>query len=236
MKRCSHFVQGFVLAVIICLQGPACAGELFQVSSFAAFEQGQYDGSVTFKELKEHGDLGIGTVNGLDGEMIALDDKFFQIRTDGKVYPIGDTEHTPFAVVVSFKPEKKSSIADIGDVKTLHQSLDRILPDLAGIYAFRIEGNFERLKVRSVPKQEKPYPTLETVIKSQTVFELSNVKATLVGFRFPEYMKGVNVPGYHFHCITADKTAGGHFLDCDIRHAEVGIEAVTSFSMRLIPN
>jgi len=234
MKRCSYVVLGFLLAAILCLQGSACAGELFQVSSFAAFEKGLYDGSVTFKQLKERGNLGIGTVNGLDGEMIALNGQFFQIRSDGKVYSISDTEHTPFATVVSFQPDKKSSITDVGDAKTLHQSLDRMLPDPAGIYAFRIDGTFKRLKVRSVPKQEKPYPTLETVIKNQTVFDLNNVKATLVGFRFPDYMKGVNVAGYHFHCITADKMAGGHVLDCDLQQAEVAMQGVTDFAMRLI--
>jgi len=216
------------------MHGLASAGELFQVSAFALFEQGLYDGPVTFKTLKQHGNLGIGTVNGLYGEMIALDGQFFHIRTDGKAYAIDDSAHTPFAMVTDFKADKRLSITEVSDAQKLHQSLDGILPDPDGMYAFRIEGKFKRLKVRSVPKQEKPYPKLEAVIKNQTVFELTNVKGTLVGFRFPDYMKGVNVPGYHFHCITADKTAGGHVLDWDIQQAEVQMQVISSLSMSLV--
>ncbi len=167
--------------------------------------------------------------------MIALDGQFFQIRTDGKAYAIDDSEQTPFAMVTEFKADKKLPIADIKDVQGLHKTLDGILPDPAGIYALRIAGNFKHLKVRSVPKQGKPYPKLGDVIKNQTVFELDNVKGTLVGFRFPEYMKGVNVPGYHFHFITVDRTAGGHVLDCQIQQAEAALETVSSLNVKLIP-
>lgn len=235
MKRFSMTLVAFLIAALMGVQPFAFAGELFQVSAFTPFELGKYEGPVTFKQLKQHGNLGIGTLNGLYGEMIALDGKFFQIRTDGKAYAIDDTEQTPFAMVTEFKADKKLPITDIKDTKELQKSLDGILPDPGGIYAFRIAGNFKHLKVRSVPKQDKPYPKLENVLKTQTVFELKDVKGTLVGFRFPDYMKGVNFPGYHFHFITADKTAGGHVLDCQIQQAEAEMEVVSSLNMNLIP-
>ena len=55
---------------------------LFQASTIAALLDGAYDGDLTFAELAEHGDLGLGTLNGLDGEMIALDGYFY--RADGR--------------------------------------------------------------------------------------------------------------------------------------------------------
>lgn len=235
MKRFSMILAAFLMAALIGVQSFAYAGELFQVSAFTPFEQGKYEGPVTFKELKQHGNQGIGTVNGLYGEMIALDGQFFQIRTDGKAYVIEDTEQTPFAMVTQFKADKKLPIADVKDAKELHKALDGILPYPGSMYAFRIDGSFTYLKVRSVPKQEKPYPKLEEVIKHQTVFELKDVKGTMVGFRFPDYMKGVNFPGYHFHFITADKAAGGHVLDCHIQQAEAVMEVVSSLNMKLIP-
>lgn len=235
MKRRSIALVAFLIAALIGVQSCAYAGELFQVSAFTPFEQGTYDGPVTFKELKQHGNQGIGTVNGLYGEMIALDGQFFQIRTDGKVYAIEDTEQTPFAMVTQFKVDKKLPIADIKDAKELHKALDGILPEPGGTCAFRVDGTFNYLKVRSVPKQEKPYPKLEDVLKHQTVFELKDVKGTMVGFRFPDYMKGTNFPGYHFHFITADRASGGHVLDCDIQQAEAEMEVVSSLNMKLIP-
>src|SRR2546427_10223 len=41
---------------------------LFQASTIGALLQGAYDGDVTFAELAQHGDLGLGTLHGLDGE------------------------------------------------------------------------------------------------------------------------------------------------------------------------
>ncbi|MBM3299722.1 MAG: acetolactate decarboxylase, partial [Deltaproteobacteria bacterium] len=121
------------------------------------------------------------------------------------------------------------------DAKKMQMSLDEILPDPAGVYAFKIHGTFIRLMVRSVPRQEKPFLPLEEALKNQTVFELDNVKGTLVGFRFPDHMKGFNFPGYHFHFITDDKTAGGHMLDCDIQQADAEMEIVSCLNVRLIP-
>jgi acetolactate decarboxylase len=235
MKRRSMTLIALCVAALVGVHSFVHAGELFQVSAFAPFEQGKYEGPVTFKELKQRGNQGIGTVNGLYGEMIALDGQFFQIRTDGKVYAIDDTEQTPFAMVTEFKVDKKVPVADIKDAKELHKALDGILPDPGSMCAFRVAGNFKHLKVRSVPKQEKPYPKLEEVLKNQTVFELKEVNGTMVGFRFPDCMKGVNFPGYHFHFITADKTAGGHVLDCQIQQAEAEMEVVSSLNMKLIP-
>ena len=56
---------------------------LFQASTIGALLDGAYDGDLTFAELAEHGDLGLGTLNGLDGEMIALDGEFYRADVDG---------------------------------------------------------------------------------------------------------------------------------------------------------
>jgi len=76
---------------------------LFQVSPFNTFAQGNYDGTVTYGELAEHGNFGIGTVNGLNGEMIALDGVFYQIPVDGAPRQIGSSEKTPYATVTFFE-------------------------------------------------------------------------------------------------------------------------------------
>jgi len=57
---------------------------LFQVSPFNTFSSGDYTGYMTFDELAKHGDFGIGTFDGLDGEMLALSGVFHQIPSDGK--------------------------------------------------------------------------------------------------------------------------------------------------------
>jgi acetolactate decarboxylase len=52
--------------------------ETFQTSTIAALLDGAYDGDVTFAELAERGDFGLGTLDGCDGEMIALDGSFLR--------------------------------------------------------------------------------------------------------------------------------------------------------------
>ena len=34
----------------------------------------------------------------------------------------------------------------------------------------------------------------------------------MLGFRFPDYVEGIEVAGYHLHFISADRSRGGHVL------------------------
>lgn len=77
---------------------------LFQASTIGALLEGAYDGDLSFGELAEHGDLGLGTLNGLDGEMIALDGRFYRAALDGAIDEIAADERTPFGVVTCFSP------------------------------------------------------------------------------------------------------------------------------------
>jgi len=85
-------VIGFFLCG--CGQGLAQEEKVFQVSTIKALLAGVYDGEVTFGQLKQQGDLGLGTLNGLDGEMVAVDGRFYQIKTDGVAYPVSDQTKT----------------------------------------------------------------------------------------------------------------------------------------------
>ncbi|GMT46242.1 MAG: alpha-acetolactate decarboxylase [bacterium] len=207
---------------------------LFQASTINALLAGIYDGDMTFRTLKLHGDFGLGTVNGLDGEMIALEGKFYQIKTDGKAYLIPDTMKTPFAEVTFFTPDTTFKIKDsIGNYVQLKSYLSRLLSVKNIFYAIKIEGTFSYIKTRSVPSQKKPYPLLVNVVKHQATFEFHEVKGTMVGFWCPAYVKGISVPGYHFHFITADRKAGGHVLASSIQNVTVKIDPISSFYMVL---
>jgi len=75
----------FAIACVICLTVGVLAGSLpgyyipqnrddtlTPVSTIDTILNGLYDGIITYGELKEWGDFGIGTFEGLDGEMVAL--------------------------------------------------------------------------------------------------------------------------------------------------------------------
>lgn len=211
-------------------------GVVYQLSTMAALKEGRYKGGTSFGELKKHGDFGLGTVEDLDGEMIALDGSFFQVKADGNVYPVNDSARTPFAVVTFLKPDRTLAIRKVRDLKSLLKALDDSIPDPDAIYAIRIDGQFMNVKARSVPRQQEPYPTLSEALRHQKVFELADVMGSLVGFRFPDCMDGVNVAGYHFHCITSDGKAGGHVLDCSLEDVKISLQTISDFTMTIMKN
>jgi acetolactate decarboxylase len=186
----------------------------FQTSTIAALLDGAYEGDLTFAELARHGDFGLGTLQGLDGEMIALDGQFFVARVDGRVSPVPKETRTPFAVVVPWTADDAFSLKAIGSFEELCNELDRVIGHKTEIAAVRIDGRFARVKARSVAKQSPPYPPLSEVTAHQTVFEWSDLEGTLVGFRFPDAARGYEMVGYHFHFLSSDRLRGGHVLDC----------------------
>jgi acetolactate decarboxylase len=205
---------------------------LFQVSTLGALQEGVYDGVAALKEMKLHGDFGIGTFDGLDGEMTYLDGIFYQIKADGKVYVVDDTVKTPFTVITKFNADKKLNITEPLDYKQLQDLILSELPSKNIIYAVKITGDFQYVKTRSVPKQSKPYPRLVEVTKNQPTFEMKNVKGTIMGYWLPEYLSGVNMAGFHFHFLTDDKKGGGHLLEIQMTKGVLEIDY--SYGIKLI--
>lgn len=71
---------------------------------------------------------------------------------------------------------------------------------------------------------------------SKAPFEMQNVQGTIVGFYCPPYVQGLNVPGYHLHFITRDRSQGGHLLKCTLTTGTIQAEAVREFHMVLPAN
>ena len=229
IRRLAAFLAFALLAGGCATQRP----ELFQYATINSLLAGVFDGDMTIATLKRHGDFGIGTFNALDGEMLALDGQFYQIRSDGHVYCAPDDLRTPFATVLFFHGDRSLILTNLASLQALEQELDRQLLSRNTFYAFRIEVEMESAKTRSIPRQQRPYPSLADAARNQSVFEFQNKNGTLVGFRTPDFMQGLNVPGYHLHFLTADRQAGGHVLDCVIRRAEVRIMETSLFLMVL---
>jgi len=208
---------------------------LFQTSTVDALLEGRYEGDVSFAELGENGDFGLGTFDALDGEMICLDGSFYQVKSDGLAYAVDNGAKTPFAVVTVFEPDTAQTLSRPMDFETLCDYLDGIIGNGATCCAIRVDGRFDYVKTRSVPRQRKPYPPLVEVVKDQPTFGLRDVSGSLVGFRFPDYAQGLNVSGYHFHFITADRSAGGHVLGCRLVRGELYIDHEGDLRFELPP-
>ena len=113
--------------------------------------------------------------------------------------------------------------------------MDRELGAGASSAAVRIDGAFELVRARSVPRQTRPYRPLTEVVAEQKVFELEHGTGTMIGFRFPNYVEGIEVSGYHLHFISEDRKRGGHVLDCRTGQVSAQLDASTELHVELPP-
>lgn len=236
-----HGLPVFLLVCLLCTPLFACSSSasgqyaetLTQVSTIDALMEGVYDGVISCGELKKYGNFGIGTFHALDGEMVVLDGKVYQVKYDGAATVASDSVGVPFAAVTYFDTDREEGLAAALDNTAFQTWLDGILPSKNIFIAIKIEGSFTYVKTRSVPAQEKPYPALADVVKDQSVFEFNDVTGTIVGFRCPQYVNGVNVPGYHLHFLTDDRRAGGHVLEFMTDQATASLDYTSEFFMLL---
>ncbi len=208
---------------------------LFQSSTIGALLEGRYEGDVSFAELAGHGDLGLGTTNGLDGEMIAIDGAFFRADVDGEISEIPPGTLTPFAVIVAFEPSIELAFPEPATQAEMLERIEDAVPADAGACAIRVDGEFAHVRARSVPRQEPPYRPLGEVVADQHVFELGPARGSLVGFRFPDHGEGVEVAGFHLHFVTDDRARGGHVLDFEATSALARLDPSSELHVELPP-
>jgi acetolactate decarboxylase len=209
---------------------------LFQTSTIDALLEGHFDGDVTIAELLSRGDLGLGTLNGCNGELVVLDGRAWQARLDGSLAAVPADAQTPFAVVVPFAADRRLELDGPLDFEALAATLDAADEGEAAGAAVRIEGRFATVRVRSVPRQQPPYPPLAEVIGRQQVTELHGVQGTLLGFRFPGPLDGLEIRGWHLHFATADRASGGHVLDCELEHGTAELDHTNRLRVELPPH
>jgi acetolactate decarboxylase len=186
---------------------------LYQVSTIDALQQGVFDGIQPVGELRQHGDFGIGTFDALDGEMIVLEGIVYQAKADGSVQVVPDNLTTPFATVTYFENDFAIATEEPMNFSAFTIEMTDRLPTKNMVYAVRMHGTFPSMKVRAIPAQEKPYPTLSEAAENQSVYTYTNTTGSVVGSYTPVFFEGLNVVGYHLHFISDDRQTGGHILD-----------------------
>jgi acetolactate decarboxylase len=225
---------GLFVVALAALTGCAVPrNAITQIGAIDALLAGAYDGQVACGTLMRQGDLGIGTFDRLDGEMILLDGHLYQVRADGRVQVPPASLTTPFAVVVRFRPTMTRVLSGAISFREFQAHLDSSLPSTNLVCVFRATGTFRQMKTRSVPAQRKPYASLVEATRHQSVFELGHCRGTIVGFRLPEFVKGINVPGFHAHFLTDNRQAGGHVLEFLLEEGTLELAVCSRIDLRL---
>jgi acetolactate decarboxylase len=181
-----------------------------QVSILDALLASQFDGCLPSRELLEQGDLGIGTFDRMNGEMVIMDGTIYQVKADGKVYTPDPENRTPFATVCHFRPDETWSLTGPIDLEAMEKVIDEKAVNQNVFCAIRVDGSFSYMKTHALQEQSRPYPPTAEVVRACVQFEMKDVSGTIVGFRAPPYLKGINDPGYHLHFLSDDRTQGGH--------------------------
>jgi acetolactate decarboxylase len=203
---------------------------IYQISTSTALVEGVYSGSRSSSALLEHGNFGLGTFEGLDGEMVILDGEIYQAA--GTVRPRTDEFLVPFAAVTHFDQEDSFEIENVTQLKDIELACDQHRVSENLFYALRVEGLFDAVHARAVHPVSQSTRLLDAA-KTELEFEFRKIQGTLVCFWSPEYSSSFSVPGYHFHFLSQDRTKGGHVLNCSAHKLQASIQTIFEYDVWL---
>lgn len=222
---------------------PDHAGDhhFLQVSTLDALVEKRFDGDLTIGELLEHGDHGIGTLNGLDGELLVIDGTAFQMTVEGKAHAVPAQRKTPFALVTWFAADARRELAGAATRAQVESAVAQLVDrdradDPDAPLAVRISGTFDSVTARSAVPEQQPYRDFaDAVAANQRKFTLDGFTGTMFGYRFPDAAAGIQIPGFHLHAIDEARTIGGHVLDYTAQDVTVEIQHAKVLQIELPP-
>ena len=207
----------------------------YQIGTIRSLITGVYEGDITFRALANYGNFGLGTFDGVDGEMIALDGDFYRIDARGKSHQVSPDRKTPFGIVTHFQEIETKPLHAFQDLGSLQENITSFFESKNIIYAIRIDGSFKSVKLRSEHPQPSGHrPLSETMARVQTTFTFQEINGTMVGFWFPQYLQAINVPGFHFHFLDSSHTMGGHLFEVELHQGSLQLMPLFDFGMHLL--
>lgn len=210
----------------------------YQYSIWFAFVNKVFDGDLKVSELKTKGDIGLGSFNFLDGELVMLDGVPYRIRENGEISEGQDEDEIVYADATFFNKDGVFQIKGPIDYPSFQQKLNDAMASEHYFYSYRVPVKLDYIKLGGVPKVEKPFTDgLDVLLPIRPVFEAENISGTLVGFYCPEYIGNINAFGHHFHFISDDRKWGGHVMEFKTTHdIEVPWDQKTSYAFDLPKN
>ncbi|KIX01927.1 alpha-acetolactate decarboxylase [Rhinocladiella mackenziei CBS 650.93] len=206
---------------------------IYQYSLVNALMSGVSDSGITAAQLIEKGNQGLGTFVRMDGELLLLDGKVYQLQAEGQIRVADPMDQIPYAVSTYFEPQHTLN-ATLENKDAIDTVLERYNDHASNLFmSYRIEGLFRRLKCRTVKGQEYENQPLSELGKKQFVADYVDIEGTIIGFRSPQAWQGFFVAGEHMHFINKDKTAGGHVLELESREVRIGIATVNNIHIEL---
>ena len=206
--------------------------KLYQFGTMQMLVESLLDGFVTPKEILSKGDIGIGTGEGIDGELIILNGKAYKVDVNGKIIQLNDDFPIVFANIHQSDFHFLNHFDDIS-LKDLRTQILNQVNTTNLFFSVLISGDFSNVKTRSAAKSTKPYPGLAEIAKHQTVFKSSKIQGHMIGYFTPILYQGAGVPNYHQHFISNNLDFGGHVLDAYANSVDVKIQIFNGLDLTL---
>lgn len=210
---------------------------IYQVSTLQALAMGYTKSVVKVEDLLEHGDTGLGTFEDVNGEMILLDGTSYRAKDDGSVVITPSDTGVPFAAATFLENGRTFSEGPFGSIDELKRYLDLKIEEdfgLNSMHVVRIDGEFEKVSARSEAPYRSHHISLKDILSgNQKEFFFGNVSGTLVCVYFPDYMDGINAPGWHLHFVSEDRSRGGHVFDVVMKSGTVNINKISQITIKL---
>lgn len=212
---------------------------MYQVSTLQALAMGYTRAVISVEELLLHGDTGLGTYENIDGEMIIADGVCYRAKFDGSAEIAEQAMGVPFAAASFLHGSRCFELGFIPDISSLKSELTVKIEENFGLnsmHMVRIDGVFTKVSARSEHGYRSQHVSMKSILeKTQRSFEFRDISGTLVCVYFPDYMDGINTPGWHVHFLSEDRTHGGHVFDLVMKQGSVRMNKISRIEIQL-PN
>lgn len=193
---------------------------LYQHGTLGTLMAGLLEGTATINELLEHGNLGIATLTGSDGEVIFLDGKAYHANEHKEFIELKGDEKVPYASITNFKASKTFPLQQLSQDDVFAQIKNEMLSENL-FSAVKIYGTFKHMHVRMMPAQQE---------------KRQDIRGAIVGFFTPELFHGVGSAGFHIHFADDERAYGGHVLDFEVDDVVVEIQNFETFQQHFPVN
>lgn len=208
---------------------------LYQHGTMQMLVEGLLDGTMPIEDLLTHGSIGIGTGDGVDGELVILNGVGYKIDTSGKEVELPKDFKVTYADVCNDNYREFKQYQNV----ELEQMLNDVLAANNGqnrFFAILTKGVFQKIRTRSSKKSQKPYPSLGTIAQNQVEFEAEDIAGTMITFYTPKVFQGVGVSGFHNHFLADNLSFGGHVLAATMNDVTISIQPIENFELHLPVN
>lgn len=182
----------------------------------------------TLGALLRYGDQGWGIMPDMDGHLVVLGGRAYQLRADGRVYTPTHDIKPRFATLSQFLMDVAVALPGGCDLKGLQDRIRETVGSDEVFLALRITGRFERIEV-SAPRPLEQESAGRPPKPEQRSWTLSKVSGTMVGFRHPASVDGLHPPGVHLVFISHDLLSGGYVRDFKLVDGDVEIDVCSRY-------